>query len=206
MRYYFTDFFRWEQPLITQLREDGYFVYHLRSHDEGPGFNIEHRVYVNNIGFLITDTELDLPEFGIDDKEFYALGGEEDIALGDVKLATAEKIFDQLAQSKAEYEKRQKEQERSWAKFDRWQRNANERARHYKLYHRNENPPTLPDGTALVVQHIYGKKRWNTQEVMYFLLDSDGKMMTDSLTIDVKYNCRFSTIIKEIAKRHGFTV
>lgn len=60
IRYYFTDFTVKNQELINKLREDGKFVYHLRDYDsdEGNGFTIEKRVWVNRLGFLITDTDL----------------------------------------------------------------------------------------------------------------------------------------------------
>ncbi len=47
--YLFTTFTKGDQKLINKLREEGKFVYHLRNYDEGDGFTIEHRVWVNNI-------------------------------------------------------------------------------------------------------------------------------------------------------------
>ena len=54
MKYWETDFCREEQPVIDKLREDGYFVYGLRD-GEGDHYTIEPKVYVNNIGFIVTD-------------------------------------------------------------------------------------------------------------------------------------------------------
>ena len=57
MRYYETNFRNWEQVLIDELRKEGYFVYGIRD-GEGIHYTIEPRVYVNNIGFLVTDKEI----------------------------------------------------------------------------------------------------------------------------------------------------
>lgn len=63
MTYQYMDFNPSEQNKITELRERGLYVYHLR--DIQPnGFTIEHKVWANRIGFLITDVDI------LKDKEF----------------------------------------------------------------------------------------------------------------------------------------
>ena len=100
MQYQITDFFRYEQPLISQLRAEGKFVYGLRDGEENH-FSIEPKVIVNNIGFLITDTELDLGKYKVmSDTEFFALGGEENNTL----RAPVKDISTELAKAKADYE------------------------------------------------------------------------------------------------------
>lgn len=54
MRYWETDFNRDEQPVIDELRKNGYFVYGLRD-DFGDHYLVEPKVLVNRIGFLVTD-------------------------------------------------------------------------------------------------------------------------------------------------------
>ena len=51
-RFKITDFCREDQEKINRLRNECKFVYHLRGHDEGEGFNVESRAFVNRIGFL----------------------------------------------------------------------------------------------------------------------------------------------------------
>lgn len=43
---------------VQVLREAGYFVYDLRNWDTGSGYNIEIHVTINNIGHMVTDTDL----------------------------------------------------------------------------------------------------------------------------------------------------
>lgn len=105
-RYMMTDFFRWEQPLIDQLRKEGKFVYAMRSADTGGGFSICHRAYVNREGFIITDEELPL-EKGIigdflNDDDFYALKWTEDYTLKETK----KDISAEIEKLKQEYEKK----------------------------------------------------------------------------------------------------
>ena len=117
-KYLITDFFRWEQPLIDQLRREGKFVYALRSADTGGGFSICHRVYVNNEGFIITDEELPLEKeiFGdfLNDNDFYALKWTEDFTLKE----TVKDISAEIEKSKQEYEKKQKEENHKWKEFE----------------------------------------------------------------------------------------
>lgn len=72
MKYQFASFTREDQELINKLRAEGKFVYHLRD-GEGIHYSVEERVYVNNIGFVVTDTKLDLP---MTDVEFASMGEE----------------------------------------------------------------------------------------------------------------------------------
>lgn len=72
MKYQFASFTREDQELINKLRAEGKYVYHLRD-GEGIHYSVEERVYVNNIGFVVTDTKLDLP---MSDVEFVGMGEE----------------------------------------------------------------------------------------------------------------------------------
>lgn len=82
MRYYFTDFFNWEQPRIDALRDEGKFVYPVID-AEGDHYIIKRWGYCNRFAFLITDVDI-LPKSDdpfmdlITDEEFIALGGKED--------------------------------------------------------------------------------------------------------------------------------
>ncbi len=76
MKYQFTNFKPSEQQLINDLRAQGKFIYALRNVDD-LAYTIEKRVYVNNIGFLITDEELPLRNGVLTDVEFSELNGEE---------------------------------------------------------------------------------------------------------------------------------
>lgn len=72
MKYQYASFTREDQPLIDRLRSEGKYVYHLRD-GEGIHFTIWEKAYVNNIGFVVTDTKLDLP---MTDVEFESMGDE----------------------------------------------------------------------------------------------------------------------------------
>lgn len=93
MRYYFTDFFNWEQPMIDQLREEGKYVYSVID-DEGEHYSIRRWGICNRFAFLVTDVDI-IPadEDLITDEEFVALNGEEDNCLAtpfkDVSAACA---------------------------------------------------------------------------------------------------------------------
>ncbi len=76
MKYQFTNFVPSEQQLMNDLRAQGKFIYALRNVDD-LAYTIERRVYVNNIGFLITDEELPLRNGVLTDVEFGELNGEE---------------------------------------------------------------------------------------------------------------------------------
>ncbi len=98
-RYYFTNFFYWEQPLINQLREEGYFVYGVRD-DIGEHFRIEERVIVNNIGFLVSTKKLYTPLF---DEELPALGTEDDSIADEIRMIE-DSISSEITLAKAQYE------------------------------------------------------------------------------------------------------
>ena len=105
MRYYFTDFFHWEQPRISQLRKEGKFVYSVID-DEGIHYTIRRGGCCNRFAFLVTDEDI-IPNDKdyIDDEEFELLGGEEDkwvMHLIDDKAA-------ECAALQKEYERKQKE-------------------------------------------------------------------------------------------------
>lgn len=71
-KFLITNFFRCEQPLINQLREEGKYVYGLRD-GSGNSYSIANRVIVNNIGFMITNFPIPLDEYDgcIDSKDFF---------------------------------------------------------------------------------------------------------------------------------------
>ena len=105
MRYYFTDFFLWEQPRIDQLRKEGKFVYSVID-DVGTHYFISRNGGCNRFGFLVTDVDvIPTDEDCITDDEFIALNGEEDkwvMNLKDDKAA-------ECAALQREIEKRQRE-------------------------------------------------------------------------------------------------
>ena len=103
-RYYFTDFYYWQQPLINQLRKEGYYVYGVRD-DIGEHFSIEERVIVNNIGFLVTTKKLDTP---VSDEELSTFGVE-DVHIYDEIEKISDSISSELALAKAEYELKEAE-------------------------------------------------------------------------------------------------
>lgn len=109
MRYYFTDFFNWEQPRIDELRAEGRFVYSVID-AEGEHYLIKRWGVCNRFAFLVTDEDI-LPKSNdpsmdyITDEDFELLGGEEDkwvMHLIDDKAA-------ECAALQKEYERKQKE-------------------------------------------------------------------------------------------------
>jgi len=78
MRYYFTDFYNWEQPKIDQLRKEGKYVYSVID-DEGEHYSIRRWGICNRFAFLVTDVDI-IPadEDSIMDEEFFDIDGEED--------------------------------------------------------------------------------------------------------------------------------
>lgn len=72
MRFYITNLFQEE---IDKLREEGKFVYHLRGYDdpsEGGSFfaTIEPRVWVNNVGQIVTSEEIEFKDGYVDYDKF----------------------------------------------------------------------------------------------------------------------------------------
>ncbi len=199
MRYLETDFFPYEQPLINQLRSEGYFVYGIRN-CEGSHFSIEKHVLVNNTGFLITDKELTTPL----SYSKLCFIGEEDGGLHDEIMHVRKKINDILLKSKADYESKAKEREDAWKEVLEIQNNRMERDKYYKLSIRKDNPVILPDGHAIVFQTIYNNGN-GTQEVMYFIRDPQGKIVTDSTKATFNLNARYKIMAGTIAKSHGLT-
>ena len=80
MKYLITDFCRYDQPVINNLRAMGYFVYALRD-GEGEHYTVEPKVFVNNIGFIITDKPIEFHKEGscqyITDVELAEIGTED---------------------------------------------------------------------------------------------------------------------------------
>lgn len=105
MRYYFTDFFNWEQPKIDQLCEEGKFVYPVIDVG-GDDYVIRRWGYCNRFAFLITDEDI-LKEgiTEIDAAEFAALNGEEDVCL----VTPMKDVSAKCAALQREYEKKQRE-------------------------------------------------------------------------------------------------
>ncbi len=206
MRYYETNFQNWEQVLIDELRKEGYFVYGIRD-GEGIHYTIEPRVYVNNIGFLVTDKEIVFdskePWQHITDTELVALGTE-DVKIGDEIRVIADRISSEIALSKAKWDQGEADRERAFKEAIKNQDNRLERARHYNLSLRKDNPAVLSDGNQVMFQSIYDNGN-GTQRILYFIKDTAGKIFVDSTEIDTKLNCRYSTMIKAVAKKHGLT-
>ena len=62
----------------------------------------------------------------------------------------------------------------------------------------------LSDGNQVMFQSIYDNGN-GTQRILYFIKDTAGKIFVNSTEIDTKLNCRYSTMIKAVAKKHGLT-
>ncbi len=199
MKYYYTDFFCWEQGLINALRKNGYFVYGVR--DCEGSFSIEDRVIVNNVGFLVTDTKLNTP---ILDIELEALG-EEDITITDRIKAVASSIKEELDFEKEKYDLQEKEREKKWEEVFKIQNNRMERNRHYNLSRREDNPVKLPNGYGITFQSIYNNGD-GTQNVLFFITDASGKTVVRSKEETFNLNARYSRMAKVIADKHCITV
>lgn len=197
MKYYITNFHRWEQPLIDALRKNGLFVYGIRD-CEGIHFSIEKRVIVNNIGFLIADSELPTP---LSDTQLEALG-EECVALSDKIRVIADSIKDELALAKAKYELGEAEREKAWQEAIKTQNNRMERDRHYKLSLRKDNPVKLENGYGIRFQSIYDNGN-GTQNVLFFITNPENKIVVDSTEETFNLNARYLTMARKIAANHG---
>lgn len=203
MQYQMTDFFRYEQPLIDQLRAEGKFVYGIRD-GEGKHFSIASNVVVNNVGFIITDAKLELGKDNeISDDEFFALGGVEVNTL----KATEKDITAELARAKADWDAGQAKRDAEWKQLLAHQENTRERDAHYKLWKICMDPQEACNKAGIKNHMIYVQVietlSDKEQKVKYFVKNSKGDIIIDSTEIIVKYNCRFSTILKEIAKKHS---
>ncbi|SFU91252.1 hypothetical protein [Butyrivibrio sp. M55] len=199
MKYYYTDFFCWEQVLIDALRKKGYFVYGVRDCEDL--FSIEDRVIVNNVGFLVTDTKLNTPILDIE------LGtiGEEDITIYDRIKAVASSIKEDLDLAKAKYDLEEKEREKKWEEVFKIQKNRMERDRHYNLSCREDNPVKLPNGYGITFQSIYNNGD-GTQNVLFFITDARGKIVVRSKEETFNLNARYSRMVKVIATKHCIAV
>lgn len=216
-KYYITDFYRWEQVLIDQLRKEGKYVYGLRSTDSGGGFSIAHRVYVNNIGFIITDEPLPLiNDLYLNDNDFYNLGWTEDCSLKEIETD----ISTQLKTAEIEYRKKEKESEKAWKEILKYQSMRLPLERKYKMHRycrhvdkkRHEEihgkkwtfvTPYYEDGREIILQNVHIDKntKEDEQEIGYFIIDEKTqRIITDSKRITVKRNCRLQTIYKAIEK------
>ena len=60
-------------------KKENLFYYDLREYDDGDGYTIEKRALVNNIGCLITDTEILKDKEFVDGEEFEKMEIEETI-------------------------------------------------------------------------------------------------------------------------------
>ena len=202
MRYYITDFFRWEQQLINKLRENGYFVYGLRDCG-GIHFSIEKHVIVNNIGFLVADKELPLVNGSMSDADLTKYGPESPELIDEIE-AIRRQISNELEKAKAEYEAKEEAGKAIWDDLIKIQENRRERDMHYKLSLRKDNPVISADGYGLQFQTIYSKDD-ETQEVMYFIRDPHGKIIIDSTKEKFKLNARYKKMAKDIFMKHGIT-
>ena len=199
-RYYFTDFKRYEQKLINELRNKGYFVYGVRS-TNGIHYTIEKKVLVNNIGFLITDTELPLHKGYLTDTELEKLGWDESLSLYDEMKKVSESISTELLMARREWEKGEKQRKALWDEAVHYQNNRMERDRHYNLSLRKDNP-VVSNGYGVRFQTIYNNGD-GTQKVMYFITDPSGKIIVDSTTENFRFNARYKNMASKILVKHG---
>lgn len=72
IHYVETNFGRDEQSKIDAIRKAGLYVYHLRNQD-GHNYTIETVAWIDNIGFLISDTKLEpyMHEGVVDESELF---------------------------------------------------------------------------------------------------------------------------------------
>jgi hypothetical protein len=200
MKYYITNFYRWEQPLIDAIRKNGFFVYGIRD-CEGVHYSIEKRVLVNNIGFLVADSELATP---LSDTQLEIIG-KESLSLSDKIRVIADSIKDELALSKAKYELEEAEREMAWQEAIKIQNNRMERDRHYNLSLRKDNPVKFSNGYGITFQTIYNNGN-GTQRVMYFITNPEGKIVVDSTEETFNLNARYNRMAKVIAQNHLIAV
>ncbi len=200
MKYYITNFYRWEQPLIDAIRKNGFFVYGIMD-CEGVHYSIEKRVLVNNIGFLVADSELATP---LSDTQLEIIG-KESLSLSDKIRVIADSIKDELALSKAKYELEEAEREMAWQEAIKIQNNRMERDRHYNLSLRKDNPVKFSNGYGITFQTIYNNGN-GTQRVMYFITNPEGKIVVDSTEETFNLNARYNRMAKVIAQNHLIAV
>ena len=199
MNYYYTNFYRWEQPLINALRKRGYHVYGVR--DCEGGFMIDEHVIVNNVGFLVTDEKLTTP---LSEAKLEKLG-KEDVKLSDKIRLIADEIKGELSASKAEYEQGEAARQEAWDKIRKMQENYLERDRYYQLSLREDNPVKLSDGHSIVFQTIYDNGD-GTQKVSYFICNANNKIVRDSTKMNFKRNARYMRMARDIAKSNGLAI
>lgn len=110
MRYYETNFLCYEQSLISKIREKGYYVYALRDQQRNH-YTIEKKVYVDNIGFIVTDDPIPLKISGdyeyITDTEFASLGWEESHSIRSIIQETKKELSEELLSAKLEWKQRE---------------------------------------------------------------------------------------------------
>ncbi len=204
MRYYETNFYRYEQPLIDELRKEGYFVYGIRD-GEGVHYTIEPKVFVNNIGFLVTDAEIKFHNEGswqyIADTELISLGVESPEIYDEIKSIRL-KISEKLQAAKEEYDRGEAEREKAWKEVLKMQENRMERDRHYNLSLRKDNPVVLHNGFAIRFQTIVNNGD-GTQEVMYFIKNPENKIIVDSTKLDFKLDENYKKMAEIISKKHA---
>ena len=197
MRYIFTDFFAWQQPLIYELRKRGYGVYGVRS-GEGDYESIEESVIVNRIGFLVTDSPIKTP---IQSRELSKIGNE-DFLLSDEIESISGKIKGKIEKAKELWDSEEEKRQENLKKAFESQDNYRERDRYYNLSLRKDNPFILSDGSAIRFQTIFNNGD-GTQEVMYFIRNPKGKIVVDSTKVSFNLNARYKRMAKVIAKSNG---
>ncbi len=206
MRFFNTDFFNYEQVVIDEIRSRGLFVSTLVDCG-GPYWKLMPKAWVNRFGFVITDVDPFEGQTGsykeLTDEEFHEkFGNEESESLMAEVKVIREDIADKIAAAKAEYDAKEPEREASIKAALAYQDNTNERAWHYKLRARKDNPFILDNGYKIVIQEIE-KISDTEQEVMYFIDDPEGKIFTKTTKKKVKFNCQYKTMIKAIAAEHN---
>jgi len=101
MRYYFTDFYHWEQPKINQLRREGKFVYSVID-TGGEDYEIVRKQCCNRFAFLVTDEDILADKDSITNEEFALLGGVEDVCLN----TPSKDVSAECARIRKEYERK----------------------------------------------------------------------------------------------------
>ena len=104
-KYCDTDFFAWDKPIIEELRREGKHIYTMID-TGGVHYQLRKGGLVNRFGYMITDEELPLNEYGyLDDVDFENLEWKYDFSLS----KTERDMSDKVEKLKQEYEARWKE-------------------------------------------------------------------------------------------------
>ena len=197
MKYLFTDFFKWEQVKIDQLRKEGKYVYFVID-TGGVHYNIVEKGFCNRFGFLITDEKLPISNReSMSDIEFEALNPIEDASLN----KTIKDISKDLEDAKKQYEKEKRERDKNWKNIISFQ----DRLRSLS---KERNLPAGPlsyqyeNNKMMVIQGL-----WEEEGKLFarYFIRENGKITTQSTLLEIPYSAKKIRIRNLIAKAEGIT-